>query len=75
MAQWFGPKEVGYGIGPRSWQGWAVTAVTLAAILALRFFFHPEALGLPVWSKPAATGAIAVIFLLLAFLNYEDDPD
>jgi hypothetical protein len=22
---WFGPKEIGYGVGPKTWQGWAAT--------------------------------------------------
>jgi hypothetical protein len=32
---WFGPKRVGYGIGPRTWQGWAITLVVTAVIIAL----------------------------------------
>jgi hypothetical protein len=27
---WFGPKRFGYGYGPRTWQGVAVTAVLVA---------------------------------------------
>ena len=30
MAPWFGPKTVGYGIGPTSWQGWLVTVLVIA---------------------------------------------
>ena len=33
---WFGPKRVvGWGWSPRSWQGWAVTAAFVVAILLL----------------------------------------
>ncbi|HUA28790.1 MAG TPA: hypothetical protein VMC03_07880 [Streptosporangiaceae bacterium] len=27
---WFGPKRFGSGYGPRTWQGWLVTAVLVA---------------------------------------------
>lgn len=31
---WFKPKEVGYGSGlPRSWEGWALTAAYIAAMV------------------------------------------
>ncbi|QNK02151.1 hypothetical protein [Dyella telluris] len=30
---WFGPKRVGIGFGPRSWQGWA--AIGLYALLMM----------------------------------------
>jgi hypothetical protein len=29
---WFGPKRVGYGIRPQTWQGWLVVVVPAAAI-------------------------------------------
>jgi hypothetical protein len=35
---WFGPKRVGYGISPKTWQGWLVTlapVVLISIILAL----------------------------------------
>lgn len=30
---WFGPKRIGFGIRPRTWQGWVIMLV-LAALLA-----------------------------------------
>jgi hypothetical protein len=27
MKRWFGPKTIGYGIGPRSWEGWLAVLV------------------------------------------------
>ena len=30
MAPWFGPKTVGYGIGPTGWQGWVVSVLVVA---------------------------------------------
>ena len=37
---WFGPKRVGWGIRPQTWQGWLITAVVIAAILAAGFWIH-----------------------------------
>ena len=70
---WFGPKAVGYGVGPISWQGWLATFVVVAAIAGLRFFFHPQSFGLPTWSKPAATAVLVVAYLLLTFLTYGNE--
>lgn len=30
---WFGPKRVGFGIRPQTWQGWLVTLTTVAALI------------------------------------------
>jgi hypothetical protein len=34
---WFGPKRVGFGLRPQTWQGWAVTAaiVTVVVVVSL----------------------------------------
>lgn len=41
---WFGPKRVGFGIRPQTWQGWAVTlgsaAVAIIVVLLLLHLFH-----------------------------------
>lgn len=31
---WFGPKRIGWGIRPQTWQGWAIT-VTFAVIVVI----------------------------------------
>jgi hypothetical protein len=33
---WFGPKRVGYGLRPQTWQGWAVfvALIVLIAVVA-----------------------------------------
>ena len=33
---WFGPKRIGWGVGPRTWQGWLVTAAVIGVILLIR---------------------------------------
>lgn len=39
---WFKPKRYGLGASPTSWEGWAVTAVYVAAIAALALRFGDE---------------------------------
>ena len=62
---WFGPKRIGWGVTPRSWQGWAVTLVLLAAFAAAMRWVRPaiaEATGL---SLPMATGCLVVAYLAI----------
>lgn len=38
---WFGPKRIGFGIRPVTWQGWVVTVVAVAVIvLVVRLVMH-----------------------------------
>ncbi|WP_158752871.1 hypothetical protein [Dyella sp. S184] len=32
---WFGRKRFGFGYGPRSWQGWLITAVYAALMIGV----------------------------------------
>lgn len=32
---WFGPKKVGGGWGPRTWQGWLIVAVFTIAVVVI----------------------------------------
>ncbi|HEX3592293.1 MAG TPA: hypothetical protein VHV74_21950 [Pseudonocardiaceae bacterium] len=32
---WFGPKPIGWGIRPQTWQGWLVTMLVVAAIVLI----------------------------------------
>ena len=32
---WFGPKRVGYGIRPQTWQGWLIVAVFVAVVTGI----------------------------------------
>jgi hypothetical protein len=32
---WFGPKRIGFGIRPQTWQGWLITTTFAAAIIAI----------------------------------------
>jgi hypothetical protein len=34
---WFGPKRIGYGLRPQTWQGWAVTLVIVLVVVAIAY--------------------------------------
>jgi hypothetical protein len=72
MARWFGPKAVGWGVGPRGWQGWLVTAISISALTSLAFY-KPADFGFPLWTRPALMGAVFVAYLALICLKYEPD--
>lgn len=33
---WFGPKHVGFGLRPQTWQGWVVIILVVAAVIVVR---------------------------------------
>ena len=37
---WFGPKRIGWGWRPISWEGWAATAIFAAIVIAAGIVFH-----------------------------------
>jgi hypothetical protein len=37
---WFGPKRVGYGLRPQTWQGWLAVLVLVAAIIVVVSLLH-----------------------------------
>lgn len=63
---WFGPKRIGWGFAPRTWEGWTVTLVFVAGVVAAVRLAGPASLYtvLPVW---------LVLFLLVAWATYEAD--
>jgi len=32
---WFGPKRVGWGLRPQTWQGWLIIALFVVVIIAV----------------------------------------
>jgi len=71
MARWFGPKLIGYGIGPRSWQGWLATLVM--AILAVGAALVIRHEGLPAWAGIVALAVILGGYLILVSQTYGED--
>ena len=39
---WFGPRRVGWGLSPASYEGWVTTAVAVAAIIGLAAVGHRD---------------------------------
>jgi hypothetical protein len=37
---WFGPKRFGYGVGPQTWQGWLLVAVSVAVTILVATATH-----------------------------------
>ena len=72
MARWFGPKRVGWGVSPRSRQGWAATAVFLAAFIGAHLVPTHE-LGFSHWARAILAGAVLAIYLFVVWLKYEPD--
>ena len=35
---WFGPKRIGIGFSPRTWEGWLITAAVVVAIILVANF-------------------------------------
>jgi hypothetical protein len=32
---WFGPKRVGYGLRPQTWQGWLIIALFVVVVIVV----------------------------------------
>ena len=62
---WFGPNRIGWGVSPRTWQGWVVSAAVIAFVAASMRWLRPalrESMG---W--PPVTISFAIIGVWLAF--------
>jgi hypothetical protein len=59
---WFGPRRLGWGWTPITWQGWAVSAGFLAAVILGGEFLH----GI---TKLAVLVPLVVVFLAVCALT------
>ena len=59
---WFGPKRIGWGWRPVSWEGWLATALCAAAVIASGIVFNGTATF--VYVTLAAVTALLVVCLL-----------
>jgi hypothetical protein len=60
--EWFAPKRYGYGAGmPITWQGWALTLLSISITIALMFAFARKPLLL--W---ATLLPLVLLFVLIA---------
>ena len=61
--RWFGPKYVGWGPAPKSWEGWLVTVVWLASLVLIIFYLHS------INSLNIINIAIVIIFAAIILLS------
>jgi hypothetical protein len=74
---WFGPKRLGYGVSPRTWQGWALTALLALVLVGARrittmIFGHTAMANYATW------GIILLalsIYLVIASKKYDSRVD
>lgn len=76
--RWFGPKTIGYGIGPKGAGGWAVMALHLAVTIACIRWGAPwlsDRIGV---APPVLSGLILLISLVILITvmirTYRADP-
>lgn len=67
---WFGPKRLGFGIGPRNWQGWGVMALFILVVIYVPRSY--DLTGGDYWLLVA--GATATL-LGVIYLTYRPDED
>ena len=72
---WFGPKTIGWGVSPKSWQGWVVTAALIAGLAAAVRWIRPlleESTGLPPMLLTfAMVAAWLAVYLGIIWLTYD----
>lgn len=62
---WFGPKRIGWGASPASWQGWAATGVFIVSLFLTSSVFREES-----WVWIAMAGLVAA-FVAVVLLTYD----
>lgn len=74
---WFGPKAVGFGATPKSWEGWLATVIFLAVLLGTGRFLVPSLLPHTTLSRPIVLAALWVpeFIAYLALIRATYDPD
>jgi hypothetical protein len=61
---WFGPKLIGWGVSPASWEGWAATAAFVLAMLLIG-----ASLEAPwIWG---GMGLALIVYLGVVILTYD----
>ena len=72
--RWFGPKIVGYGPAPKSWEGWVVIIVWLVSLISSLFYLH-SINALTIINIAIVIILAAIILLTVAALTYGSDED
>ena len=65
--RWFGPKYVGYGISPRSWEGWLVTLIwALLLILSAYYLISTDLLSNTIIFATFITVPTIILLIIIA---------
>jgi len=70
--RWFGPKVVGWGPAPKTWQGWIITLVWLASVILTLLYLH-SIKALNIINVLIVIVIAAIILLSIAYLTYGAD--
>ena len=62
---WFGPRKVGWGASPVSWEGWAVTGVFALSMAVIAYLFGDN------WWMWAPMLADVALLLVIINLTYD----
>ena len=73
MKRWFGPKMIGYGIGPRSWEGWLVTLVFAAGGIVFARWLHPLMPKMSIWVIELPWLALFLMIMLLTYKRNSEE--
>ena len=68
MGPWFGPKRIGWGPRPVTWQGWLLTAAMVGGVIAAARTLARTDIALFV----VVFIAIVAVYLLIAWVTYGD---
>jgi len=72
--RWFGPKNVGWGPAPKSWEGWLVTLVWWISIALTLLYLH-SINSLNIINIAIVIVFAAIILLSVAALTYGSDKE
>ena len=72
--RWFGPKNVGWGPAPKSWEGWLFTLVWLASLILILFYLH-SINSLNIINIAIVIVFAAIILLSVSALTYGSDKE
>jgi len=70
---WFGPRRLGFGIGPRNWQGWGVLGIFVAVVTYVPRTYNLA--GNRYWLLVAASTAVLLGIVYLTYKPDEDEED
>ena len=72
--RWFGPKRVGWGPAPKTWQGWVITLVWLISLVSTLLYLHSIS-ALTIVNIAIVIIVAAIIILTIGYLTYGPDED